>query len=55
MDELQQRDPATEEPVEPRVEREWEPNGFERREERPTVEPFDPYFGRRPKEALAWF
>ena len=55
MDDLQEREPAMEEVLETRVEREWEPNGFERKEDRPSVEPFDPYFGRRPKEALAWF
>ena len=55
MDNLDEREPGSEERVEPSIEREWEPNGFERREERPAIEPFDPYFGRRPKEAFAWF
>jgi hypothetical protein len=55
MDSLEQRDPATEEPVEQIIDREWEPKTAERREDRPSVEPFDPYFGRRRKEVLAWF
>ena len=55
MDSLEQRDPATEEPVEQILDREWEQKTAERRDERPSVEPFDPYFGRRRKEVLAWF
>jgi|GraSoiStandDraft_46_1057282.scaffolds.fasta_scaffold231142_2 hypothetical protein len=56
MDSLEQRDLATEEPVEPGLDREWEPKASERREERPAVEPFDPYFGLpRRKEFVAGF
>jgi hypothetical protein len=37
-----------------KTEREREPASVEGRDEKPAVEPFDPYFGRRTVERFPW-
>lgn len=53
MDDLEDRVEAADDRTE-KTEREWEPAAVERRDEKPAVEPFDPYFGRRKNEKFFW-
>ena len=53
MDDLEDRADAADD-RKPKADREWEPTG-DRQDEKPAVEPFDPYFGRRKAEKFSWF
>ncbi|HEX8167058.1 MAG TPA: hypothetical protein VF601_14905 [Beijerinckiaceae bacterium] len=53
MDDLEDRAKAAEDPKE-KTEYDWDITSIEGRDDRPAVEPFDPYFGRRPAEKSFW-
>ena len=53
MDDLEDRATAADDRNDKR-EAEWDSAFAERREEKPAVEPYDPYFGRKP-EGFSWF
>lgn len=53
MDDLEDRADAANDRNE-KTEREWEPTLVDARDEKPAVEPFDPYFGRRKAEKFSW-
>ena len=53
MDDLEDRAKAADDQNE-KTECEWDIASSERLDDRPAVEPFDPYFGRRPADKFFW-
>jgi hypothetical protein len=53
MDDLEDRAKAADDPKE-KTDYDWDVTSGEGRDDRPAAEPFDPYFGRRPKDKSFW-
>jgi hypothetical protein len=53
MDDLEDRVQAADDPTD-KTDYEWDSNSIEGRDEKPPVEPFDPYFGRRKFDTFFW-
>jgi hypothetical protein len=53
MDDLEDRGKAADDPKE-KTDYDWDVIPSEGRDDRPVVEPFDPYFGRRSTDKSFW-